>query len=220
MRNEMENIKLMIVDDHSIVREGLKYLLEKNGHIRVVAEANDGVQCLHMLSNVSPDVLLLDIDMPNMNGLDVLKKINEPIKKIKVIVLTGHYNYRLFLKAIEIGIDGYFLKNIKSEELEKAILQVYRGNVSIQMNLFSCLDVQKEKFEKENVKIKSLTKREMEVLKCLTIGMYNKEIALKLGISERTVKNHISNLFKKIGVADRTQAAVFAIRNYIVDIRD
>lgn len=220
MRNEMENIKLMIVDDHSIVREGLKYLLEKNGHIRVVAEADDGVQCLHMLSNVSPDVLLLDIDMPNMNGLDVLKKINEPIKKIKVIVLTGHYNYRLFLKAIEIGIDGYFLKNIKSEELEKAILQVYRGNVSIQMNLFSCLDVQKEKFEKENVKIKSLTKREMEVLKCLTIGMYNKEIALKLGISERTVKNHISNLFKKIGVADRTQAAVFAIRNYIVDIRD
>ncbi len=216
----MENIKLMIVDDHSIVREGLKYLLEKNGHIRVVAEADDGVQCLHMLSNVSPDVLLLDIDMPNMNGLDVLKKINEPIKKIKVIVLTGHYNYRLFLKAIEIGIDGYFLKNIKSEELEKAILQVYRGNVSIQMNLFSCLDVQKEKFEKENVKIKSLTKREMEVLKCLTIGMYNKEIALKLGISERTVKNHISNLFKKIGVADRTQAAVFAIRNYIVDIRD
>ena len=216
----MENIKLMIVDDHSIVREGLKYLLEKNGHIRVVAEADDGVQCLHMLSNVSPDVLLLDIDMPNMNGLDVLKKINEPIKKIKVIVLTGHYNYRLFLKAIEIGIDGYFLKNIKSEELEKAILQVYRGNVSIQMNLFSCLDVQKEKFEKENVKIKSLTKREMEVLKCLTIGMYNKEIDLKLGISESTVKNHISNLFKKIGVADRTQAAVFAIRNYIVDIRD
>lgn len=216
----MENIKLMIVDDHSIVREGLKYLLEKNGHIRVIAEADDGVQCLHMLSNVSPDVLLLDIDMPNMNGLEVLKKINEPIKKIKVIVLTGHYNYRLFLKAIEIGIDGYFLKNIKSEDLEKAILQVYHGNVSIQMNLFSCLDVQKEKFEKENVKINSLTKREMEVLKCLTIGMYNKEIALKLGISERTVKNHISNLFKKIGVADRTQAAVFAIRNYIVDIRD
>ena len=216
----MENIKLMIVDDHSIVREGLKYLLEKNGHIRVVAEADDGVQCLHMLPNVSPDVLLLDIDMPNMNGLEVLKKINETIKKIKVIVLTGHYNYRLFLKAIELGIDGYFLKNIKSEELEKAILHVYRGNVSIQMNLYSCLDVQKEKFEKENIKIKSLTKREMEVLKCLTIGMYNKEIALKLEISERTVKNHISNLFKKIGVADRTQAAVFAIRNYIVEIRD
>ena len=211
-------INVMIADDHSMIREGLKQLLELEGNFKVIAEACDGVECLNKLETVTPDVLLLDINMPNMNGLEVLQKMKEKRMKIKVLVLTIHSEVEYLLKAVDIGVNGYLLKDSESAELKKAILAVVNGDNYIQPSLIPVLNSKMIDRDKDVMKIESLTRRELEVLKNLSIGMYNKDIAEKLDISERTVKNHISNIFKKIEVTDRTQAAVFAIRNNLITI--
>lgn len=211
-------VKVMITDDHSMIREGLKQLLELEGNFQVIAEACDGVDCMKKLETVSPDVLLLDINMPNMNGLEVLQKIKEKRIKIKVLVLTVHNEVEYLLKAVDIGVNGYLLKDSESSELKKAILSVVNGEDYIQPSLIPVLNSKMIDRDKDSEKIEKLTKRELEVLKLLAVGMYNKEVAEKLEISERTVKNHVSNIFKKISVTDRTQAAVFAIRNNLISI--
>ena len=211
-------VNVMITDDHSMIREGLKQLLELEGDFKVVAEAADGVECISKLEEITPDVLLLDINMPNMNGLEVLQKMKEKRIKVKVLVLTIHSEVEYLLKAVDIGVNGYLLKDSESAELKKAINAVVNGENYIQPSLIPVLNAKMIDRDKDTVKIESLTKRELEVLKNLSYGMYNKEIAEKLDISERTVKNHISNIFKKIGVSDRTQAAVFAIKNNLIDI--
>ena len=211
-------VNVMITDDHSMIREGLKQLLELEGDFKVVAEAADGVECISKLEEVTPDVLLLDINMPNMNGLEVLQKMKEKRIKVKVLVLTIHSEVEYLLKAVDIGVNGYLLKDSESAELKKAINTVVNGENYIQPSLIPVLNAKMIDRDKDTVKIESLTKRELEVLKNLSYGMYNKEIAEKLDISERTVKNHISNIFKKIEVTDRTQAAVFAIRNNLITI--
>ena len=217
----MDAIKLVIADDHSMIREGLKQLLELEGQFKVIAEASDGVECLEILSKEAPDVLLLDINMPNKNGLDVLKELNQSgNRKIKVLVLTVHNEVEYLIKAVELGVDGYVLKDSESSELKKAIMTILNGETYIQPDLIPMLNAKMISMENNYDKIDSLTKRELDVLKNLAIGMYNKEIATKLEISERTVKNHVSNIFKKIGVSDRTQAAVFAIRNNLIDIHN
>ncbi len=211
-------VNVMITDDHSMIREGLKQLLELEGDFKVVAEAADGVECISKLEEITPDVLLLDINMPNMNGLEVLQKMKEKRIKVKVLVLTIHSEVEYLLKAVDIGVNGYLLKDSESAELKKAINAVVNGENYIQPSLIPVLNAKMIDRDKDTVKIESLTKRELEVLKNLSYGMYNKEIAEKLDISERTVKNHISNIFKKIEVTDRTQAAVFAIRNNLITI--
>ena len=211
-------VNVMITDDHSMIREGLKQLLELEGDFKVIAEAADGVECISKLEEVTPDVLLLDINMPNMNGLEVLQKMKEKKIKVKVLVLTIHSEVEYLLKAVDIGVNGYLLKDSESAELKKAINAVANGENYIQPSLIPVLNAKMIDRDKDIVKIESLTKRELEVLKNLSYGMYNKEIAEKLDISERTVKNHISNIFKKIEVTDRTQAAVFAIRNNLITI--
>ena len=217
----MDAIKLVIADDHSMIREGLKQLLELEGQFKVIAEASDGVECLEILSKEAPDVLLLDINMPNKNGLDVLKELNQlGNRKVKVLVLTVHNEVEYLIKAVELGVDGYVLKDSESSELKKAIMTILNGETYIQPDLIPMLNAKMISMENDYDKIDSLTKRELDVLKNLAIGMYNKEIATKLEISERTVKNHVSNIFKKIGVSDRTQAAVFAIRNNLIDIHN
>lgn len=217
----MDAIKLVIADDHSMIREGLKQLLELEGQFKVIAEASDGVECLEILSKEAPDVLLLDINMPNKNGLDVLKELNQSgNRKVKVLVLTVHNEVEYLIKAVELGVDGYVLKDSESSELKKAIMTILNGETYIQPDLIPMLNAKMISMENDYDKIDSLTKRELDVLKNLSIGMYNKEIATKLEISERTVKNHVSNIFKKIGVSDRTQAAVFAIRNNLIDIHN
>ena len=210
--------KVVIVDDHSIVREGLKQLLELNGDVEVIGEACDGVECLMLLEKVLPQVLLLDINMPNMNGLEVLEKLKEENVNVKVIILTVHNEVEFLLKAVEIGIDGYLLKESDSAELKKAISHVVRGETYIQPSMIPLLNSKMVERDIEKEKINLLTKRELEVLKLLSVGLYNKEIGKKLDISERTVKNHISSIFKKIDVTDRTQAAVFSIRNKLINV--
>ena len=166
------SIKVMLADDHVLMREGIRQLLEFDGTISVVAEANNGVECMEQLLSVHPDILLLDINMPVMNGIEVLQDIN-------------------------------------------CIMQ---GETYIQPSLVPALNNRLVSRDIDKEKINSLTKRELEVLIEVANGMFNKEIATSLNISERTVKNHISNIFKKIDVSDRTQAAVFAIKNNLIKL--
>lgn len=212
-------IKIMIADDHCMVREGLKQLLELDGDIKVIGEAGDGVSCLKMMEELRPDVTLLDINMPQMNGLKVLEEIRKIRKdKSRIIILTIHNEIEYLIKAIDNDVDGYVLKDSDSEILRKAIFSVYNGEKYYQSEL---VPLMKEKLESNSLKQNDeniLTRREMEVLKLLTEGLFNKEIAYHLSISEKTVKNHVSNIFKKIYVSDRTQAAVYAIKNNIVEL--
>lgn len=211
-------ISIMITDDHSMIREGLKSLLELDDDIKVIAEAVDGRDCLDKLDVYKPDVLLLDINMPNMNGLEVLKELKAHKSKVKVLVLTVHNETEYLMKAVDIGINGYVLKDSESAELKKAIRAIMDGETYIQPSLIPALNAKRLERNEDEEKIDSLTRRELEVLKLLAIGMYNKEVAEKLEISERTVKNHVSNIFKKLEVTDRTQAAVFAIRNNLIKV--
>lgn len=216
MKNK--KIKIMIVDDFALIRDGLKNLLELDGSMKVISEAQDGIDCLNKLNEKLPDILLLDINMPNKNGLDVLQEIRSNEIPIKVMILTMHNEIDYLLRAIEIGADGYASKNIKFEELKEAIDLIIHGENFIQKELLPLLNSKIEKKNEELDKIKSLTKRELEVLKNIAFGNSNREIATSLRISERTVKNHIFNIFKKIAVTDRTQAAVFAIRNDLISL--
>lgn len=151
-----------------------------------------------------------------MNGLEVLKKIKEKGIRRKVLILTIHNEVEYLKKATEIGVDGYVLKDSELSVLKKAIYSVHEGNIFIQPSLVPLLKQSMEQSEKKNDE--GLTKRELEVLKLIAEGLYNKEIADKLTISEKTVKNHASSIFRKIGVSDRTQAAVYAIRNGYVSL--
>ena len=211
-------VKVMITDDHSLIREGLKQLLELEGDFQVIAEACDGIECMEKLKEQIPDVLLLDINMPRMNGLEVLQKIKDEKIDVKILVLTVHNEVEYLLKAVDIGINGYLLKDSESSELKKAILSVVDGEDYIQPSLIPVLNAKMIDRDMDSEKIEKLTKRELEVLKLLAVGMYNKGVVDELHISERTVKNHVSSIFKKIDVSDRTQAAVFAIRNNLISI--
>lgn len=208
----------MIADDHKMIREGIKQLLELDENISVVAMASDGEECLSLLKDWLPDVLLLDINMPNKNGLEVLEEIKDQNLDVKVIILTVHNEVDYLLRAVEMGVDGYILKDSGSAELINAIIMVMNGESYIQPDMIPMLNSKMVIRNSDKEKIKNLTKRELEVLILVSEGMFNKEIADKLEISERTVKNHISNIFKKIDVADRTQAAVFAIKNSLIHI--
>lgn len=211
-------IKVILADDHVMLREGIKQLLEFDQTIQVVAEANDGVECLEKMNSVEADVLLLDINMPRKNGLDTLQEIKKNKKKIKVLILTVHEEVEYLVKAIDLGVEGYILKDSGSMELKKAIHVVLKGESYIQPNLIPALNHYLIHKDEDKEKLSSLTKREVEVLIEVAKGNFNRDIALHLNISERTVKNHMVSIFKKIDVADRTQAAVFAIKNNLVKI--
>lgn len=156
--------------------------------------------------------------MPKMNGLEVLKALKDRKSKVKVLVLTGHNETEYLMRAVGIGINGYVLKESESAELKKAIFTIADGETYIQPSLIPALNSKMIQKNEDELKIDALTKREMEVLKEMSVGKFNRDIAKEMKISERTVKNHISSIFKKLEVTDRTQAAVFAIRNNIIQI--
>ena len=212
------SIKVMLTDDHALMREGIKHLLEFDGSIKVIEEASDGIECLQKLEKIHPDILLLDINMPEMNGIEVLEELKRREDPLKVLILTVHSEVEYLVKAVDIGANGYILKDSGSSELKQAIDVIMSGESYIQPSLLPALNSRLINRDVDQDKLRTLTKRELEILTQVAGGMFNKEIAVNLNISERTVKNHISNIFRKIDVSDRTQAAVFAIRNNIVKL--
>lgn len=210
------SISVMLVDDHKLISEGIKQLLSFNPTIEVVSMVTSADECLSTFMNVKPDVILLDINLPDMNGISVLKEIKRRSKKVKVMMLTIHNEVEYLIESLDAKADGYILKESGSDELISAIKTVYEGERYIQPSLIPSLNARLIQNESADNVLRELTKRETQMLAYIATGKSNAEIAEILKISDRTVKNHISNLFKKINVKDRTQAAVFAIRNNVV----
>ena len=196
----MEQQTILIVDDDREIVRVISKILELEGYKTL--KAYDGLEALDMLVGNVVHLIMIDIMMPKMNGLEVLKALKDRKSKVKVLVLTVHNETEYLMKAVDIGINGYVLKDSESAELKKAIFTIADGETYIQPSLIPALN----------------SKMEMEVLKEMAVGKFNRDIAKEMKISERTVKNHISSIFKKLEVTDRTQAAVFAIRNNIIQI--
>ena len=206
-------INIMLVDDHVLFRESLRVLIEKDKFIKVSCEAATMSECINCLRFHDVDIVLLDITLGDENGLDILEFIRKKKINTKVIMLTMHKEVENLVRAMELKTNGYLLKTITNDELFTAIHDVYGGIDYIQPDLLPYLNNYLINKDIDREKINLLTARELELLKMIASGKKNLEIATTLNISERTVKNHLSHVFDKLKVADRTQAAVFAIRN-------
>lgn len=216
----MERIRVMLAEDHSMVRQGLKQLIELESDIKVVAEAANGVEAVDYYAIEQPDIVLMDINMPKQNGLQALEAIKGKSPDAKIIMLTIHQDREYLFKALQMGANGYVLKDADGAVLMEAIRKVNQGEAYIQPTMAKELIVEFKRYTSgEAVASKKnslVSDRELEVLGLIAKGFLNKEIAKALFISEKTVKNHISNIFKKLKVSDRTQAAVYALKNNLV----
>jgi two-component system response regulator DegU len=216
----MERIRVMLAEDHSMVRQGLKQLIELESDIKVVAEAANGIDAVSYYSIEQPDIMLMDINMPKQNGLQALEAIKQKHPDAKIIMLTIHQDREYLFKALQLGANGYVLKDADGAVLVEAIRKVYQGEAYIQPNMARELIVEFKRYTSGEAALSRknslLSDRELEVLDLIAKGLLNKEIAKTLYISEKTVKNHISNIFKKLKVSDRTQAAVYALKNNLV----
>jgi len=214
----MDKIRILIADDHSMVRQGLKQILELEEDISVIALATNGNEAVKLAKEHRPDIILMDINMPGTNGLQAIGELKLEKFPSKIIVLTIHEDREYLFKTLQMGAEGYVLKDAEPSVLIDAIRNVFRGQSFIQSNMtkelvreFNRVTLHEKGKHEEN----SLTPREIEVLQLIAEGMINKEIAKQLYISEKTVKNHVSNIFKKLNVSDRTQAAIYAFKNNI-----
>ncbi|WDV47293.1 response regulator transcription factor [Clostridiaceae bacterium M8S5] len=212
-------ITIMIADDHALMRQGLKQILELEDDIKVIEETKDGEETIQRCLEIKPDVVLLDINMPKLSGIEVLRRLKDIGIDTKIIMLTIHNDVEYLSETLNIGADGYVLKDAESSTLINAIRNVMGGSRFIQSSIANLLS-QRYKNDDDGLagNKKNLTKREYEVITLIAEGLNNKEIAKRLFISEKTVKNHVSNIFKKIEVTDRIQAAIFAYKNNIKKI--
>ncbi len=211
-------IKVLIADDHAMMRQGLKQILELESDLIVVAQASNGTEAVKLAREYKPDVILMDINMPLTNGLQAIQELKEEKNPARIIVLTIHEDREYLFKTLQMGVEGYVLKDAEPSVLIEAIRSVCRGQSYIQSNMTRELVKEFNRVtlhEKDKTFENDLTSREIEVLELIAEGMINKEIAKKLYISEKTVKNHVSNIFKKLNVSDRTQAAIYAFKHNI-----
>lgn len=217
----MMAIKVVIVDDHALLREGLAKILSLESNFLIVGEANCGDEAIALTRTLKPDVVLMDINMPGLNGIEATKIIKEEMPQVGIIALTIHEDEEYIFELVRAGVSGYILKDIQPEQLIKAIKDVAEGKTAIQPNITAKLLGEFNRLSDRKTNMFScdqLTARELEVIKLIAQGMPNKEIASTLYISEKTVKNHITNIFRKLNVEDRTQAALFALKNKIVEL--
>ncbi len=214
----MNKVRVLIADDHAMVRQGLTTIIELEEDMFVVAQASNGEEAINLARKERPDVILMDINMPGINGIQAIKTLKEEDSNYKIIVLTLHQDREYLFKTLQMGCEGYVIKDAESSVLIEAIRSVYKNQTYIQPNMTGELVREFNRVtlsENERHFANNLTNREIEVLLLITEGMINKEIAHKLYISEKTVKNHISNIFKKLEVNDRTQAAIYALKHNI-----
>jgi DNA-binding NarL/FixJ family response regulator len=208
------SIRIVIADDHHVVRRGLVFFLKTQSDIEIVAEAQNGAEAVKLVKEHQPDVVLMDLVMPEMDGIEATKTLLADMPTLKIIMLTSFSDQEHVIPAIRAGASGYQLKDIEPDQLVAAIHAVYRGETQLHPKVTSHIMTHMAQGEKqeENL-IEQLTKREKEVLAEIANGKSNKEIADTLFITEKTVKTHVSNIFSKLDVADRTQAALYAVKH-------
>jgi DNA-binding NarL/FixJ family response regulator len=208
-------IRVVIADDHAVVRQGLRTLLELQEEMEVVAEAADGEEAVEAVRRTSPDVALLDLVMPKLDGIEAIRRIRDGSPGTRGLVLTSLADDDTVLPAIRAGAAGYLLKDVQPQDLIAAIRTVHAGEALLSPAVATMLVEQLAAGDEPRDR-DELTPRERDVLAHLARGRANKVIARELGVSERTVKTHVSNILSKLGLADRTQAAVYAVRHGLV----
>jgi DNA-binding NarL/FixJ family response regulator len=206
-------IRVLIVDDHMVVRSGLEQLLATTDDIELVATATNGVEALECVAEFAPDVVLMDLSMPEMNGVEATRQITERFPASRVLVLTSFSDQSRILDALEAGADGYLLKHADPDEIAHAIRAVHDGDAPLDPKAARVL----LESRRGGRAAPQLTDREREVLLLVRDGLANKQIARKLEITERTVKAHLTSVFQRLGVSDRTQAALWANEHLPVD---
>jgi NarL family two-component system response regulator LiaR len=214
-------IRVLLTDDHAIVRKGVRALLATERDIQIVGEASNGAEAVAQAEVLCPDVILMDLMMPKLDGIEATRQITAKIPAARVIVLTSFAADEKVFPAIKAGALGYLLKDSGPEELVRAIHQVYRGEPSLEPSiarkvLFELAQPPKQ----QPLTADPLTERELDVLRLIAQGCSNKEIALKLSVSELTVRTHVSNILSKLHLASRTQAALYSLQKGITSLED
>jgi len=227
----MHKISVMLVDDHPVFRQGLRRVLEGEDDLDVIAEVDDGLEALNLGKQLVPDVMLLDINLPRMNGLQVARALKDTLLDISIIMLTAYHDDQQVFHAIRAGASAYFPKDVSPRRLIEAIRLVHQGSYVVEDRVLEKAQVGAwllEQFEgienQEDEELGSLlvplSPREMEILQHIAQGKSNKEIAYELGISRQTVKNHMTSILRKLAVNDRTQAAIYALRRGWIRLQD
>lgn len=208
-------IRVLIVDDHAVVRQGLKAFLRTQDDIEFVGEAANGEEAIGQVKVLEPDVILMDLVMPGMDGITTMKRLREGGTEARVIVLTSFSEDAQVVAAVKAGASGYLLKDVSPQDLIAAIRGVHSGEAQLHPSIAAKLMQEVAEPSTARQKADALTARELEVLRALARGMANKEIAVELGVAEKTVKTHVSAILRKLQVADRTQAALYAVREHL-----
>ena len=225
-----EKIAVMIVDDHPLVLQGLRKVLAGEPDIAVVGAATDGEEALETARRLTPDVILLDINLPSMNGMQVARQLKADLPNVAVIMLTAYHDENQVFHAVRAGASAYYPKDVTVDKLLGAIRQVSQGMYVIEENVLSKPQLAEwitERFEEIGAfwegaedMFMPLSDREMEILALITRGMSNKQVAVELGISHQTVKNHMTSILRKLAVNERTLAAVYALRKGWIRLQD
>ena len=218
----MEKIKILLAEDHIVVREGIKDLIQRQEDMEVIGEASTGKEALDMANSLNPDIVLMDIAMPEMNGIEATKKIKSSRPNINILILTAYYNEEFIFAIIEAKAAGYMLKNVKGQELLNAIRAVYAGDSvlhpSITSKVLKSISSSTHKYPPKNKNILSI--RELQVIKLGAQGLANKEIADRLDLSVRTIQTHWRNIFVKIGVSSRLEVIMHCLKQEWITIEE
>jgi NarL family two-component system response regulator LiaR len=210
--DDKKKVRVLIVDDHAVVREGLAFLASVSEDLEIVGQAEDGVKGVELFERLAPDVTVLDLVMPRMDGIEAIKAIKERDPKARILVLTSFSEEDRVFAAIKAGASGYLLKDAPPKELIKAILDVHKGEAPLNPSIAKKLIRELKYAAQTPGPVDPLTEREIEVLKLIASGLTNQEIAKKLFVSIRTVGVHVHNILDKLHLANRTQAALYALR--------
>lgn len=214
------SIRLLIADDHHVVRRGLVFFLKTQKDIEIVGEAKNGREAVQLVKDLQPDVVLMDLVMPEMDGIQATREIKQCLPKTEIMMLTSFSDQDHVIPAIEAGAAGYQLKDIEPDELVASIRKLVNGENTLHPKATNHLLARISKSDPSPHEVHKLTRREKDVLLELTKGKSNKEIASALYITEKTVKTHISNVFTKLEVSDRTQAALYAVKHGLATHND
>ena len=215
---QSETIRVLVVDDHAIIRKGIKAVFDLVPDIDLVGEAENGNQAITLDRELAPDVVLMDLMMPEMDGITCIKQIREKRPKARILVLTNFAGEDMIFPAIKAGAMGYHLKDSSPEALIDAIRQVNQGVASLHPSIAKRVLEEFQDSDKQKLSEEPLTQRELEILRLIAQGLENKEIAEQLVISEATVRTHVSNILGKLHLASRTQAALYALREGLASL--